>query len=263
MFDDEFERIPARPPRAGKLPGMRLGAAIPRSTLTLLIVFVAFFALVPLSIINADPRARLQLGPTGTAEGRVLSVSDVPGCRMSGGRRVVYVFTQETGREFRGANVICEDSPYYSAQVGDRIEIRYLKRDPAVNAVAGSDLESQPPIFVFGLFPLFFLLMLSPLYWPQLREVMRARRLYKEGALVKGNVVFVKKRNAGTWPGWPGNSAADVYVAHQTPSGARSETIVWCTNDWLVNQLLPGTVVHILLPTDGSARGALLEAFIR
>ena len=111
--------------------------------------------------------------------------------------------------------------------------------------------------------PSFFLLLLSPLYFPQIREVMYARRLYRTGVLAQGNVVFVKKRSAGNWPGWPGSSTADVYVAHQLPGGGRVETVVRCTNDWLVNQFSPGATVHILLSPDQSKRGVLLETFIR
>jgi hypothetical protein len=263
MFDEEFATIPAHPPRKGVLPGMRLTAAIPRSTLILLIAFVVFFAAFPLSIMRVDPKAKLGFGPSRTAEGRVLSVTNVSGCRGSSAHRIVYVFATESRNEFRGGDVVCEESPYHSAQVGDKIEIRYLARDPAVNAVIGMNSGNEPPIFLFMIFPLFFLLVLSPLYLPQLREVLRARRLYKTGILAQGKVVFVKKRSAGIWPGWPGSSTADVYVAHQSPNGGRSEIVVGCANDWLINQLSPGATVHIFLPPDKSARGALVEAFIR
>jgi hypothetical protein len=262
MFEDELAAVVAQPPRPGVLPGMRLSSAIPRSTLILLVAFMLFFGAFPLSIMSADPRARLDLGPNRVAEGRVVSTSDVSSCRNSDGRRIVYAFSPEGGKEYRGTNVVSEVSPYYSAQVGDKIEIRYLVRDPIVSAVAGSD-SNEPPIFVFMLFPAFFFLVFSPLYFPQIREVMRARRLYKTGVLLQGNVVFVKKRGGATWPGWPGSSTADVYVAHQLPGGGRAETIAWCTNDWLINQLSPGTPVHILLSPKKSQRGALLEAFLR
>ena len=262
MFDDELGAIPTRPPRQGVLPGMRLRAAIPKSTLILLVAFVVFFAVFPLVIMSADPRARLDLGPRRTAEGRVVSIAAVSGCRGSGGHRIVYAFPVEAGNEFRGASTICDESPYSGAQVGEKVEIRYLASDPAVNGIAESD-SNGPPIVIFLFFPIFFLLVLSPLYLPQMRDVMRGRRLYKSGVLVQGNVVFVKKRSAGTWPGWPGSSTADVYVAHQLPGGGRAETIAGCTNDWLVNQLSPGTAVHVLLPPKKSQRGALLEAFLR
>lgn len=262
VFETEVAAIPAQPPRRGVLPGMRISVAIPRSTLIMLIAFVVFLAAFPLSIISADPEAKLNLGPSRMAEGRVVSVAAVSDCRTSGAHRITYAFSVEGGNEYRGASTVCDESPYVSTQAGEKIEVRYLARDPTVNAVAGSD-PNEPPIFVFMLFPAFFLLFLSPLYFPQFREITRARRLYKTGLLVQGNVVFVKKRSVGTWPGWPGSSAADVYVAHHTPGGGLAETVVWCTNDWLVNQLSPGTIVHVLLSPTKSERGALVEAFLR
>ena len=81
MFDDELARIPTDPPRVDPLPGMRLGADVPREALTLLVPFVAFFLLFPLMIIDVDPMARLQLGPSRTVKGHVVSVKDVSGCR--------------------------------------------------------------------------------------------------------------------------------------------------------------------------------------
>ena len=262
MFEEELASIPAQPPRSGVLPGMRLAAALPRSTLIVLLALVVLFAIFPLSIISADPKAKLAIGPNRTVEGRVLSVTDVAGCRGGAARRLLYTFSAPSGSEFHGVALLCAASPYYSSQAGDSIEIRYLRRDPAVNAPAGSD-QAAPPILPFMFFPLFFLLLLAPLYLPQLREVMRARRLYRDGALRPGEVVFVKKRNALAWPGWPAGSMADVYVAYQSPAGTRAETVVWCMNDWLVNQLAPGARVHVLLAPDDTARGALLEAFIR
>ena len=263
MFDEELATIPSNPPRTGVLPGMRLSTAVPRSTLLLLLAFVVFFANFPLAIMSSDPKMKLSLGPSRTTEGRVLDVSQVSGCRGSSARRIVYAFSSQSGTEFRGVSMVCGGSAYYSAQVGDRIEIRYLTRDPALNAIAGADSGDEPPLALFTIFPLFFVLLLSPLYLPQLREVLRARRLYKSGVLAPGKVVFVKRRNAATWPGWPGGASADVYVAYQPSTGGRSESIVWCTNDWLLYQLSPGATVHILLPADRSGRGALLEAFIR
>jgi hypothetical protein len=262
MFD-ELASISANPPRTGFLPGMRLSSAVPRSTLILLLAFVLLFAVFPLSIMSTDPKAKLAIGPSGTAEGRVLSVTDVSACRGSAARRIVYAFSAQSSSEFRGVGVVCEESAYYSTRAGEKIEIRFLKRDPAVNAIAGTEAVNEPPLFLFMIFPLFFLLILSPLYLPQLREIVRARRLYKKGALVEGKVVFVKRRSATNWPRWPGSTTADVYVAHQTPSGGRVETVVGCSNDWLLNQLSAGATVHILLAPDKSGRGALVEAFIR
>src|SRR5262249_50541832 len=119
MFDDQLASVPANPPRPGYLPGMRLRAALPRSTLLLLLALVLLFAVFPLSIISTDPKARLNFGPSSTSEGRVLSAADVPGCRGSAGRRIVYSFSPRSGSEFRGSTILCEEATYYSAQAGD------------------------------------------------------------------------------------------------------------------------------------------------
>jgi hypothetical protein len=241
---------------------MRLGAALPRSTITLVIALVLFFAVLPLAILSSDPKAKLSFGPSAISQGRVLSVTDTSACRGAIARRIVYSFLPQSGNEFRGSAVVCEESPYYSAQIGEKVAIRYLTRDPTTNAIAGTD-DKAPPLFPFAIFPVFFLLVLSPLYLPQLRETLRARRFYKRGSLVSGAVVFVKRRNAVTWPGWPGSGGANVYVDYQLPGGGRGEAVVWCANDWLINQLSPATNVRILIMPDNAARGVLLEAYIR
>jgi hypothetical protein len=262
LFDDELSAISASPPRTGVLPGMRLRNAMPRSTIVLLIVFIAFFVFLPLSILSSDPKAKLSFGPTQTQQGGVLSSTETRGCRDKAAHTVVYAFSSASGGEFRGAAVVCEGSPYYDVRQGDRIEVRYLSRDPAVNAIAGTNFDDEPPVLLFLLFPFFFLLILSPLYLPQLREVLRARRLYKTGELAMGEVVFVKRRSLVSWPGWPGSTTADVFVAHDMPGGGRAESVVVSSNDWLLNQLAPGTRVRVLRGGK-SDRGVLLEAYVR
>jgi hypothetical protein len=262
VFEEELANVPVQPPRSGVLPGMRLAAAVPRSALLLLIVFVLLFGMFPLMIAGSDPHMKLGIGPSRLAAGRVLEVRDTGSCRNTHARQVVFAFAAQSGGEFRGSALVCEQSPYYNAQPGERIEIHYLTREPAVNAIAGNEPD-QPPLFFFAFFPVLMLLVLSPMFVPQLRGVLRARRMYKNGSMAQGAVVFVKRRSASTWPGWPGSSAADVYVAHQSASGERMETVVWCPNDWLISQLAPGTSVHILLQPGKSSQGVLLEAFIR
>jgi hypothetical protein len=263
MFEEELAAVPVNPPRIGVLPGMRISAALPRSTLLLLIVLVFFFGMFPLiELETLDPHAKLGWGPSQTAQGRVLSIRRGGSCQGANARQIVYSFTAVSGQEFRGSGVVCEQSAYYDAQGGDRIEIRYLTREPTVNAIVGNEVEG-PPAFFFLFFPLVMLFFLAPMFLPQINNVLRARRLYRSGVLAQGRVVFVKRRSTFALPGWPGASAADVYVAHLSPAGAPLETVVWCANDWVINHLAPGTGVHILLPPGKSARGVLLEAFIR
>ncbi len=262
MFEDQLASLPAQPPRE-VLPGMRLSAAVPRGAVLLVLLLVAFFAILPLSLMSADPMLRLQLGDTRVAQARVLSLADARGCGTSAARRFVYEFSAGPGRKFHGIAVVCEDSPYYATGVGETLEIRYLASDPAIHALRDAGRDQGPPLLFFMLFPLFFLIVLAPMYVPQFREVMRARRLYRSGLLTTAHVVFVRKRTSMSWPGWPGRSSGEVFLAYQLPNGTRRESTAWCANDWLLSQLSRGAPVHIAFSERSPKRVALLEAFVR
>jgi hypothetical protein len=222
--------------------------------------------MIPLSILESNSDLTLQLGPSLEAQGTVRDVSDASSCRSGSAHRIVYAFTSSSGMQQRGVDSLCEESPYYSVQVGDAIAIRYLTRDPAVNEVAGAHTDAPPLAFAFFplFFPLFFLAIFAPLFLPRVREILRARRLYRMGVLTQGKVVFVKKRTLGPtqWHGMQGNFA-EVYVAYTQPGGQRAELIAGCSNDWLLNHLEPGAAVHVVHAPGGSPRGSILEEFIR
>jgi hypothetical protein len=263
MFDNLLAQLPTTPPRPPRtLPGLRISSVVPRSALLLPIVFVAFFALVPLSVMRSDPAMRLALGPTQNSQGRIVSAVETPACRGSTARRVIYSFSPEQGREYRGSATMCEGAIYYSVKEGDPVEVQYLSSDPAVNVLRGNS-NNAPPVAIFFLMPLFVLALLSSMFVPQIRELLRARRLYKGGRLAEGTVVFVKTRVSSFRPGWPGSSASEVFVEFRSPTGDRREAVAWCANEWLVNQLAPGAIVHIAYSDDDPAKVALLEAFLR
>lgn len=264
MFEEQFAHIPSEPPRLTEaLPGLRLSAVVPKSALYLPLIFVAFFALIPLSIMNSDPAMRLALGSAKTLQGRVLSSADASMCRSSTAHRVIYTFSPESGRELRGTATLCQESPYYSVKEGDAVEVQYLPNDPAVNALRDGTRNGNPPVALFLLMPIFILAMFSPMFVPQIREVLRARRLFKKGKLALGTVVFIKRRVTALWPGWPGSNAAEVFLVFDSSANKRREAVALCQNDWLVNQLVPGTKVHIAYLEEKPDRVALLEAFLR
>src|SRR3984885_12223741 len=101
MFEDELAALPPQPPRTALLPGMRLGAALPGRALLLVLVFLALFASMPLTIIRSDPMMRLQFGPSREGEADILSVSDST-CGGSSARRAVYGVSRADGRPFPG-----------------------------------------------------------------------------------------------------------------------------------------------------------------
>jgi len=264
MFEEEFAKLAVEPPRRlDSLPGLRLKGSIPRVAVFLPLFFVAMFAIMPLSLMHSDPAMRLAMGPTELAQGRVIANTNASACRGDSSHHVTYSFSVPSGREYRGGTNLCEQSPYYSANAGEAIEVRYLNSDPTLNTVA-SERQPEPPPFLFFFFmPFFFLAIFGAMFWPPIRELLRARRLFRKGRLATGQVVFVKKRSMGFWPGMPFNSASEVYIAFSAPGEARREGVASCQNDWLVNQFAPGTDVHIAFSEDKAARIVLLEAYMR
>ena len=263
MFEDEFARLPLEPPRRVEtLPGLRLGGAIPKWALILPLFFVSFFVFMPLSIMRADPAMRLAMGPTESTQAHVLSNTSASACRGSVSHRLVYSFSVQPAREYRGAATLCAESPYFTAKEGDTIEVRFLKSDPTLNALRGEGRNEAPPFAFFFFMPVFFLAIFGSMFWPPVREVLRARRLYKNGRLATGSVVFVKKRATPLWPGVSGMGAAQVYIEFQT-AHVKREAVAACRNDWLINQLTPGVKVHVAYSDNEFSEVALLEAYLR
>jgi hypothetical protein len=264
MFEEEFAKLQVEPPRRlESLPGLRLRGAIPRAAIILPLFFVGFFLFIPLSIMNADPAMRLAMGPSESTQGRVVLNTSASACRGEASHHVTYAFSAKSGGEYRGAATLCDQSPYYSVREGEAIEVRYLKSDPVVNALPSEGANQGPPFVLFLFMPLFILVIFGSLFWPQIREVLRARRLFKKGQLATGKVIFVKRRSNSIWPGMPFNSGSEVYIEFQTSADAKREAVASCNNDWLITQLVPGARVHIAYSDDKSAKVALLEGFLR
>jgi len=264
MFEDEFTKLEVEPPRRlESLPGLRLQGSVPKMAILFPLLFVGIFATMPLSLMHADPAMRLAMGPTESAQGRVISNTNASACRGEASHHITYAFSTPSGREYRGGANLCEQSPYYSINPGEAIEVRYLKSEPTLNVLASERQQQPPPLVLFIFMPVFFLAIFGAMFWPPIRELLRARRLFRNGRLAIGKVVFVKKRATGFWPGMPFNSASEVYIAFSAAGEPKREGVASCQNDWLVNQLAPGTDVHVAFSDDQSAKVALLEAYIR
>jgi len=264
VFEEHFRQMPVEPPRSVEsLPGLRLRGIIPKWAVVFPLFFLMFFLAVPLSIMNTDPAMRLAMGASETVEGHVLSVGSASACRGAASRRLVYAFSAKSGKEYRGAQLACEESPYFSLKEGDPIEVRYLRSDPAIHDLP-NDARNQPPPFLFLLFmPMFFLAIFGALFWPPIGAALKARRAFKAGRIAAGKVVFVKRRGNAAWPGMQSTAASSVYIEIPSPAGTAREVVASCHNDWLVNQLTPGSSVHVAYTEGGGNDVALLDAYIR
>lgn len=262
MFDDELAKVPTQPPRSlTLLPGLRVRSVFSGISLSGPLTIISFFSLFPLLILFSGPEGRLAFGNTGLAQGRVIKVSNSDSPSQT--RRVLtYAFTPPGNRgEYRSTSSVDQSSVYFSINAGNSVPIKYLISDPAISVIAG-DRNSEPPYFLFLFFPFFGLLIFAPVFAPVFRELLRARRIVKNGFITQGSIVFVRRRIRG-WPVWPDLAAFDVTVSYQTPSGVSAEAKAWCNNEWLVHNLPPDCTVHIAIIPSRPGRGALLEAFVR
>jgi hypothetical protein len=262
MFEEQLQNLPADPPRSFEaLPGLRVRRLVRGTAWLFPMVFTIFFLSVPLAVMRSDPSMRFAISPNRSLQGRVVSSTLIAGCRSDKAHRVIYQFSPSTGTTYRGAATVCEQSIYYTVREGDPVEVQYLTGDPVVSRLRGNSPPNSSPLYVFLFTPLFVLAMFCSLLWPPLREYRRVRALYQLGRLTTGKVLFVKRRSNTASRGWSGNTSSDVYIQFDGVAGKR-EGIAWCPNDWLIDQLVPGGIVHIAYD-DRSDKVALLEAFLR
>jgi len=264
MYDDLLDRLPASGPRdLSLLPGLQVGSLFSASRLAPPLLLLLVFMAVPVSILFTDPQARMQLEPKGTAQGKVLSVADTRNCNDLA-HREVYAFDAGAAGGFRGVARLCRSSPFFGVNAGDGVPVQYLASNPSVNRIAGASDPDAPPVFVFLFFPVIAIVVLAAsLGGPAMREVLRARALFRKGRLARGTIVFVRaraQRQGYTRTGW---AAFEVVIRYNLASGAGQEAVAWCANPWLLQQLPAGASVHIAYSERQPDRAALLEAFVR
>lgn len=205
---------------------------------------------------------RLAWYRTGVANGKVISVTGGKSCNGTG-VNVVYLFQPPNQPEFRGSQSVCPTSPYHSTQPNQTVPVKYLASDPSVNLIAGEG-EADPPLYLaMFLFPLFGLLMFSPMFLPPILQLLRDRRIFRLGRIAQGKVVFVKQLTGASWPGFPFTSTSEIFVSFQLASGEGAEARALCRNEWLVHHLPAGASIHIAYLKNRPSRVVLLEAYVR
>jgi hypothetical protein len=129
--------------------------------------------------------------------------------------------------------------------------------------VSGCRRSQEPPLIVFFIFPAVGLAICFSLSKALLGPVLRGRRIYRDGVLAKGTVVFVKPRASMARQDFPGASVSEVFISYPSPTGGKAEARAECSNAWLLAQLPSGASVTIAFLPDKPGEALLLEAFLR
>lgn len=255
-----LERLPRQTPRSTEaLPGLTLSRALRGKSFALPVVFLLFFMFMPILVMTSDPHLALSWNAE-TATGHIDSITHNATCQPDSAL-IRYSFTDSTGAMFRGQSRSCDSGPYAGAQPGDAIPVRYAKKEPTNNEIAGKEGGQDPPWIFFVFFPLMGLLFFAPLFWPSISRIINDRKLFRTGALARGRVVFVSQRESMRWPGWPGTTQHDVYIQVEVAAGMK-EVRAACGNDWLLQQLRAGAEVTVAYRPDVE-QAALLENYLR
>ena len=98
---------------------------------------------------------------------------------------------------------------------------------------------------------------------PRSVQLLRDRKLYRDGVLTTASVIFVKPSGVFSWLPWSGLQSADVCLRFQVGTVGNTEARTVCRNDWLLKQLAPGTPVQIAYLPKRASRVALLDAYVR
>jgi hypothetical protein len=261
MFEDQIRVLPPQPPRDPELlPGLALSSSIPKK-LILPLAYGALFALAPLFIIYNVSKTRLTTANSKTTDGEVVSVTDGAGNPST--RLILYTFVPPGAPPYRGSYRAGRSSSYIDVKMGDRVAVRYMVSNPAMNRlIDAADATMDPPFFVFFLFPIFGGIIIGSLVGPPIRELMKARRIFAAGHIRKGAVLFVKRRSVPSWPsGAP--ASAEIFITYRSTSGQEVEGRALCGNDWLIGLLPPGAPVTIAYEESNPGELILLEAYIR
>ncbi len=252
--------IPEHPPRNAKLlPGLHLSKTIRPSSLILASVLLLLFALAPLAIIFSNQDTMLSLYATKTASGEVAQVQEGRECK---GASIDIRYTFKAGDlEYRGMDTACSRSAYAELTPGDKIPITHLADDPSVNAISGAS-RNEPPLSLLLMIPLFGFALFGGLVLPRFSEVMRDRKLFRQGVLAEGSVIFVTKTYGSPYQGTGRPTQSQVYVALSGSGDSPSEVKAQCSNDWLLTHLPPGARVMVVYdPKNNNAM--LVEGYLR
>lgn len=259
MFEEHIRRIPVEPPRSvDVLPGLRILSAVSARALLFPAVMLLFFGAMPVLMMTSDPQSRLSRGGL-TVQGQIVSVKPLGATA----RQITYVFTPPGGIQYRGTCRCTQNPAYFDAKPGDPVAIRYLPSNPEVNELQGNSDTNAPPLLLFLIFPVFGLLIFAPMVVPQIKQLLQARRIFKNGRIAKGSVLFVKRKPTGLWMPQSGSTAAEVFISFSASAGTEIEGRAWCGNDWLLNQLPPGAIVTIASVPERPEELMLIDAHIR
>lgn len=262
MFD--FKDIPEKPPRSiALLPGLKYASLFDKWTLLLLIVIILMVAIFPIMMfLSMEKSMRLPFIEMEKADGIVNEIMDDSKCDRKS-VAIHYYFMTKENRTYYGKYVTCQGSKYSTLKVGDSIPIVYDPKDSSFNGIEGELGKNDPPFIIFLFFPLFFLFIFAPMLMPNLKQVRNARSIFKNGIIIKGEIIFIGRKKLMSPFNFKGLTSMEVFYRFNTLDGKIIEAKTPTNNEWLTNKFEIGSTITVSYIEKKPKKSIILEFYYR
>jgi hypothetical protein len=260
----EFKDIPERPPRSvALLPGLKYTSILDKSTLFPIIFIILLVAILPIMmVLTLERDFRSPFVEMARAEGSVRGVIDNSKCDRQS-VAIQYQFITNDHRTYYGKYVTCRDTLYASLKSGDSVPIVYDPKDPSYNGIEGELGKNDPPILIFFIFPLFFLLIFAPMLAPNIKQIKNARTIFKKGIITRGKIVFIGQKKPASSFNFKGFTNMEVFYSFNTLDGKTIEAKVSTDNRWLANKLELGSIITVSYMERRPKKSIILDFYYR
>lgn len=260
----DFKHIPASPPRpVSQLPGLKYSASFDKRGLFFVGSIVLVFCLFPVLIFfSGDKAMRLSFIEMKSASAEITQLKQSSKCDRES-HSIHYRFMAQNGRMYYGSYTMCTDSPYSDLIVGDSIPVSYDPDDPSFNGIEGELGKNKPPFFIFAFFPLMAMMFFVPSLFPNLKQVRKARSIFRKGHISQGEIVFVKRRKSVTPFEFKSSPGMEVFYQFTDDKGNRIESHMSMDNDWLVNRWAIGSGITVSYIKGKPQKSIILDGFYR
>jgi hypothetical protein len=260
MFNKQLSRLTKAPKRdVTQLKGLALNSTFSAMPVFIILFFGLFFFVIVMSMSKIDKTFELvDKGVDTQATVHSIKTQD----NRVGCGRLYYEFTTENGLKYVGDSTIPLNAIACELLKGDKVTVVYLPQTPSVSNIASNVDVNRPPIEVFLLMPLFFLLVFSPGFFPGISRILKHRKLYKTGTWVQGNLIYIKEGKGQFIPGMSAPSAT-LYFEFCTADGTMVETQIVFKNTWLLNNLQSDQTLNVIYQPTKPTNAFVVEVYIR
>jgi hypothetical protein len=254
----ELRDLPTDTPRGEPLPGLR-----PKVLLKPLLpfIFTPVFITAVLAIFFSVVVEVSHQKPQPTANATIIKVENVSTLTSESGTVVRYRFPVE-GKSYDGLlTTIAAERRILKP--GDHLPVVYDPANPNRSQEKPQDMDVAGMIAFAVFLPIWALFIMGmcfvPFLGPRAKVALRARGLWKSGRVAQGTLAFVKPPS---FMRQYGLGSQEVVFRFRDQLDCEHTVSVGCDNNWLINQLTPGTGVVVLYDSKKPERAILLEPFL-